>query len=208
MRRVLTIPALLVLVIIAAGCTKDPVSRLKTDETRLFITNHDSTVNFTGFKTFNVSDSVAIISNDHQRKKTRDSYDSLVIAAITTQMKSRGFTQVSNKDKPDLGINVSQIINSYTGLVDYGNYYDSYYDYWDPYPWGYPGYGYYSPYVGTYQVNEGVLSVDMFDLKDAAANAKIKSIWNGVIRGEGIFNSSSVDQNVKALFEQSSYIHP
>ncbi len=208
MRRVLTIPALLVLVIIAAGCTKDPVSRLNTDETRLFITNHDSTVNFTGFKTFKVSDSVAIISNDHQRKKTRDSYDSLVIAAITTQMKSRGYTQVSNEDKPDLGINVSQIINSYTGLVDYGNYYNSYYDYWDPYSWGYAGYGYYSPFVGTYQVNEGVLSVDMFDLKDAAAYTKIKSIWNGVIRGEGIFNSSSVGQNVKALFEQSSYIHP
>ncbi|KAK6031632.1 S-adenosyl-methyltransferase MraW [Ostertagia ostertagi] len=129
-------------------------------------------------------DSVAIISNGKLREKTHDAYDSLMIAAIKDAMVQRGFTQVANNQNPDLGINVNNIINSYTGYVDYGNYYNDYYGYWDPYYWGYPGYGYYGSYIGTYQVNEGVISIDMFDLKDASANTRIKSVWNGVVRGE------------------------
>ena len=197
---------LIATVFMLGSCTKDPVSKLSSEESRIYITNHDSTANFSSFKTFSISDSVAIISNSHLREKTHDAYDSLLIAVITNAMVQRGYTLVTKDQNPDLGINVNNIINTYTGYVDYGNYYDDYYGYLDPYYWGYAGYGYYGSYIGTYQVNEGVISIDMFDLKDASASGKIKSVWNGVIRGEGIFQNASVGTNVQALFDQSAYI--
>lgn len=207
MKRV-SMPLLLAAAVIAlASCTKDPVSKLSAEETRLYITNHDSSTNFSSFKTFSISDSVAIISNNHLRQKTRDGYDSLLINSVANAMKQRGYAQVTNDANPDLGINVNNIITTQTGYVDYGSYYSDYYGYLDPYYWGYPGYGYYGSYIGTYQVNEGVISIDMFDLKDAQASGKIKSVWNGVIRGAGIFEKAAVAPGVQALFDQSTYIH-
>ncbi|MFT3933262.1 MAG: DUF4136 domain-containing protein [Chitinophagaceae bacterium] len=206
MKKYAIVPVVLAAVLMLASCSKDPVGKLSSEETRLYITNYDSTANFSSFKTFSISDSVAIISNNHLREKTRDTYDSLMITAVVNAMVQRGYTQVSNSQNPDLGINVNNIINTYTGYVDYGSYYGDYYGYWDPYYWGYPGYGYYGSYIGTYQVNEGVISIDMFDLKDATASGKIKSVWNGVVRGDGIFQSSTIGTSIQALFDQSTYI--
>jgi hypothetical protein len=191
---------------VLASCTKDPIKNLSADENRLYITKRDSSTNFSNFRTFSISDSVAIVSNDRVHRKTRDAFDTAFIAALSNSMQQRGYTLVPKTQSPDLGINVNNIINTYTGYVDYGNYYGDYYGYWDPYYWGYPGYGYYGSYIGTYQVNEGVISVDMFDLKNAAANGKIKAVWNGVIRGSGNDNSANIASNVKALFDQSPYI--
>ena len=46
----------------------------------------------------------------------------------------------------------------------------------------------------------------MLDLKDASGTHKINLVWNGLVRGEGIFNASNADTQVKALFDQSAYI--
>lgn len=199
-------PVLVAAVLVMASCTKDPVNKLSSEETRLYITNHDSTANFSAFTTFSIEDSVAVVNNDHLKGKSYTPFDSTLIAAIATQMKQMGYTQVSSSQSPSLGINVNNITNTSTGLVDYGDYYSDYYSYWDPYDWGYGGYGYYSPFVGVYQVSEGVISIDMFDLKDAAANGKLKSVWNGVLRGDGIFNTANVNSNISALFAQSPYL--
>lgn len=208
MKKHLMVPAMgLVAAVMTLGsCTKDPVNNLNNEESRIYITNHDSTASFSSFKTFSISDSVAIISNSHLQQRTRDAFDTQLITAIANAMKQRGYTQVTKDQNPDLGINVNNIINTQTGYIDYGNYYDDYYGYWDPYYWGYPGYGYYGSYVGVYQVNEGVISIDMFDLKDATGNGKIKSVWNGVVRGEGIFQDASINTSVQALFDQSVYL--
>jgi hypothetical protein len=208
MKRSSIVPAmgLIAAVVLLGSCSKDPVKNLSSEESRIYITNHDSTTNFSSFKTFSISDSVAIISNDKLREKTRDEFDTQLITAFANAMKQRGYTQVSKDQSPDLAINVNNIINTYTGYVDYGNYYNDYYGYWDPYYWGYPGYGYYGSYIGTYQVNEGVISIDMFNLKDAANSGKIKAVWNGVIRGSGIFQSGSINTGVQALFDQSTYV--
>jgi len=206
MKNYAIVPVVMAAVFVLGSCTKDPVSKLNSEETRIYITNHDSTTNFSTFKTFSISDSVAIISNNHLQEKTHDSFDATLIAAIAKAMTDRGYTQVSNSQQPDLGINVNNIINTYTGYVDYGNYYNDYYGYWDPYYWGYAGYGYYGSFIGTYQVNEGVISIDMFDLKDAAENTKIKSVWNGVVRGEAIFREGNAGTSIQALFNQSAYI--
>jgi hypothetical protein len=47
----------------------------------------------------------------------------------------------------------------------------------------------------------------MFDLVNAANNNNnIKGIWNGLIRGTGIFRVENASEGVKILFDQSTYL--
>lgn len=188
------------------SCSKDPIGNLTAEESRIYITDHDSTVNFANYKTFSVSDSVAVV-NDGRATKEITSSDQAFITAVKAQMQAKGFTMVSKNAHPDLGLNVSRIYNTSTGVVSYRNYYDTYGGFYDPYYWGYGGYGYYSPYsYATYTIREGALSVDMLDLKNAASRNRINVIWTGLIRGSGIFNASTAATQVKMLFDQSPYL--
>src|SRR5204863_4608362 len=102
MKHYAMVPVVIAAAFLLGSCTKDPVKNLSSAETRLYITNHDSTANFSSFKTFSISDSVAIISNNRLQAKTHDSYDSLTIAAIVNSMTQRGYRQVSKEQNPDL----------------------------------------------------------------------------------------------------------
>jgi len=188
------------------SCAKDPVSNLTPDESRIYITDHDSTVNFSNYTTYSISDSVAVIDNGHSTHELTD-VDQAYISAVKKYMDAAGYHMVSKNDNPDIGVDVNHIINTSTGVISYGDYWNDYGGYWDPYYWGYPDYGYYIPYAySVYQVKEGAISVDLLDLKNAAAHDKINVIWTGLIRGSGIFNTSVADTQVKALFDQSSYL--
>lgn len=207
MKRILLILlALAGLSVVYTGCSKQPLDNLTTEETRIYITDHDSTVNFFSYKTYSISDSVAVIENGKSTMQLSNS-DAAYIAAVKKYMENAGYTLVEKNGNPDLGVNVNHIENTSTGVISYGDYWNDYGGYWDPYYWGYPGYGYYVPYAySVYQIKEGAISIDILDLKDAAANHKINVIWTGLIRGEGIFNSEVADSQVKALFDQSSYL--
>ncbi len=190
----------------AVGCTKQPLNHLSLDDTKIYITNRDSTASFTAFKTFSITDSVAVIRNNQLSVKAITSTDSAFIAAVSAQLQQRGYTPVA-RGKADLGVSLNRIYNSSTTVVDYGNYWGDYYGYWDPSYWGYPGYPYYSDYAGVYTITDGAVDVDLLDLKDAAASGKIKSVWSGLIRGEGIIDAGSASAEVQALFAQSPYIN-
>ena len=188
------------------GCTKDPLNNLSTDESRIYITDHDSSVNFSNYKTFNISDSVAVIDNGSMKKQL-GAVDSAYINTVTKYMEQDGYTLVSKEQNPDVGVDVNRIISTSTGVISYGDYWGYYDSYWDSYYWGYPGYGYYIPYgYSVYQIKEGAISVDMLDLKNAAQDKKINVIWTGLIRGSGIFDTTVADSQVKALFDQSPYL--
>ena len=189
-----------------SACTKQPLKNLTDDESRIYITNHNDSVSFTSFKTFSITDSVAVIDNNHLRGREVTDVDSAYINAVKQQMIAKGYTLVANNQTPDLGVAVNRVYNTYTGVVDYSGYGGDYYDYWDPYYWGYPGYGYYFPAYGVYQVSEGALEVDILDLKDASADKQIKDIWSGLIRGAGVFDVANAQTGVQALFDQSSYL--
>jgi hypothetical protein len=189
------------------GCTKNSaVNNLSNADTRIYITQRDSTVNFSSYKTFSIDDSVTVLDNG-QSSRSLTPTGQAFIDAITKYMQQGGYTLVSKSANPDLGINVTYINTTTTGIIDYSSYYDYYGGYYDPTYWGYGGYGYYSPYMyGTYQINSGALSIDMLDLKNAAANGKIKIVWNGLIRGEGIADATTADSQIQALFSQSPYL--
>jgi hypothetical protein len=188
------------------SCTKDPVANLTDEESRIYITDHDSTTNFTNFKTYSISDSVAVIQDGKTEMELSD-VDAAYISAVKKYMNQGGYTLVSKDENPDLGVDVSHIIQTSTGVISYGDYWGNYGGYWDPYYWGYPGYGYYIPYAySVYQIRQGALAVDILDLKNAEANKNINIIWTGLIRGSGILNASVADSQVKALFDQSPYL--
>jgi len=198
--------SILAIVALLTGCTKDPVAKLSEEESRIYVTDHDSSVNFSAYKTFSISDSVAIIDEGHVSKDITVT-DQAFLNAVKAEMQAKGYMLVSKSANPDLGINVSRVYNTSTGIINYSNYYDLYGGYYDPYYWGYPGYSYYSPYsYATYSITEGALSVDLLDLKDASSANRINVIWTGLVRGSGIFNANTARSQVKMLFDQSPYL--
>src|SRR6266700_6672156 len=130
----LTISAAVFLLVLA-GCTREPLNNLTVDESRIYITNHDDSVSFGNFKTFSIADSVAVISNNKLQAKAFTETDTAYINAVKNQLIQRGFTPVSKDQHPDLGVDVSRIYNTYTGVIDYSGYGGDYYGYWDPYYW-------------------------------------------------------------------------
>ncbi len=201
----LTISAAAVMGLLGS-CTKEPLNNINEDESRIYITNYDSTAVFGAYKTFSIVDSVSVISNNKLAQKAITDYDAAVIAALKARMGQQGYALVNKNQDPDLGINVSRIYNTSTGIVGYPDYWGSYYGYWDPFYWGYPGYGYGFPtYYGTYQITEGALSIDALDLKDAGADKKIKGVWMGLVRGSGVFRTANVPNQINSLFDQSGY---
>jgi hypothetical protein len=207
MQRVIGLSLLLFASIITvSSCTKDPLNNMTEEESRIYITNHDSTAKFNTYKTYSIVDSVALINNNQFAGREATSWDQQVIGAVQAAMNARGFVKVARTQNPDLGINVSRLYNTSTNLVDLSGYYGGYGGYYDPYYWGYGGYDYYFPTYGYYQSIEAALSIDILDLKNASGNQSIKGLWDGVIRGEGIFRSSNVQSQVQALFDQSPYL--
>lgn len=198
----------LLLSFIFVRCSKDPLENLNEDESRIYITNHDNTADFKSFTTFSIADSVAIIENNVLVKKQLASFDVTMINAMKTMMTQRGYAEVGKNADPDLVINLSRIYNDVTGIIDYSVYYDSYFGYYDPFYWGYPGYNYFFPpaFYGSYTIQVGGVNIDMFDAMNANDDHQLKLVWNGLIRGEGTFTESKAEGNVMALFEQSKYI--
>lgn len=190
-----------------SSCSKDAMKNLSDEESRIYITNRDSTVNFSTYKTYSISDSVYVINNNNLTGQQATAIDQQALAAVRSALESRGYVRVNRSQSPDLGINVSRLYNTTTNLVDLSSYWGGYGGYYDPFYWGYGGYGYgYPAAYGYVQSTEAMWSVDVLDLKNASANRTIRVIWNGVIRGEGIFNSSAITTGVQALFTQSPYL--
>lgn len=207
MQRMMKWPLLVAMIITVGSCTKDPLKNMSEDESRIYITNRDSIINFNNYKTYSIADSVLVIDNGNVVGRQANAWDAQMISALKSAMAARGYVQVDRSQNPDLGINASRVFNTSTNVVDLSNYWSSYGNYYDPYYWGYGGYDYYYPPVyGYYQSTEAAFSIDLLDLKNASSAQTIKVIWNGLIRGEGIFNTNNVQSQVQVLFDQSPYL--
>jgi hypothetical protein len=201
-------PGALIILLFLGSCKKDALNHLSNDESRIYITNYDTTANFSSYATFSIVDSVDVIQDNQLSGRSHGSFDTTVIGLIAQAMKQQGYQQVSRASHPDLAINVSRVYNTSTAVFSYSDYWDYYGSYYDPYYWGYPGYGYYDPYaVGTYSITTGGLEIDVLDLKNAPTeNNKIKVIWTGLARGEQVFDPANAPVEISALFSQSPYL--
>jgi hypothetical protein len=189
-----------------SSCRKDPLKDMTNEESRIYITNHDSNANFSSYGTFSIVDSVAVLSSrSDSAKKALTDYDKKLIASVTAALQQRGYTLVDKAAKPDLGVNLTRIDNSYTNISWNPGWYGGI-GYWDPGYWGYPGGGWFWPsYYTVYQVNEKQTAIDIFDLKNPKDN-KLTAVWNALWRGSGVWNINNVDSMVQASFAQSPYL--
>ena len=202
-----TAALLLTLAVGWAGCKNDPIGDLSPQDSEVFITNHDPGTNFSGYRTFSIVDSVAVLSNKGDNRPSATTRELIFINRVAESLISRGFVQVARTAKPDLGINVARINNSYVNVVannpNYGGYGSGY--------WGYGGYGnyYYPPSYSYYQVNENYWYVEAIDLKNPITGqngqAQLKAVWSAEIRGDGIFDETSTNRIIDAVFAQSTY---
>ncbi|MFY0254033.1 DUF4136 domain-containing protein [Chitinophaga sp. 30R24] len=188
------------------SCRKDPLDHMTNEESRIYITNHDSTANFTAYSTFSIVDSVAVLTStrDSATKQLTD-YDKKLIASVTAAMQQRGYTLVSRAAKPDLAVNLTRINNSYNSVTWTPGWWGGG-GYWTPGYWGYPGVGWYWPsYYVVYRVNDKQVAIDLFDLKNPKNN-QLTAVWNSLWRGTGVWDTNNIDQMVQASFSQSPYL--
>ncbi|MCF2504312.1 DUF4136 domain-containing protein [Dyadobacter sp. CY107] len=183
------------------SCSKDPISDLSTEETLVYITNHDKAANYTQYKTFSIVDSVLVVENGEAGTALTE-LDRDVLIRIISNMEKLGYKYVSPKSKPDIGINASWITNTYLNVVSQplSSYYGGY--------WGGGGYGYgYPSYYQYYQTSESYWLISMLDFKNPnTVDKTFKVVWDAQIRGAGIGERQYVDTMVDSIFGQSGYL--
>lgn len=206
MKRVmLLMSAALGVVLSLSSCGKDPLKDMTEEESRIYVTNRADSVDFTSYKTFSIADSVAVASNSNTEQRALTDYDKKLIADVTQSLQARGYSLVNRAAKPDLAVNLTRIDNTYSSIIYDPGYWSGIGGYFDPFYWGYPGYGYYWPtYYQVYQ-KERAVSIDIVDLKNPKNN-QLVAIWNAMLRGSGVWNISNVDSMVSAVFAQSTYL--
>lgn len=180
------------------SCSKDPISDLSNEESLVYITNHDKSANFSQFKTFSIVDSVLIVEND-RTGTSLDDIDRAILQRIVTNMQNLGYKYVGPKEKPDVGINVTWITNTYLNVVS--QYYGGY--------WG-GGYGYgYPNYYNYYETSESSWLISMLDFKNPQTTPTGKTynvIWDAQIRGAAIGDQNLIEKMADSIFGQSGYL--
>lgn len=183
-----------------SACNPDPLKDLSIEDSQVFITNHDKSVNYKQYKTFSILDSVLVVGNQGTGATLTD-LDIKILTSVARNMENLGYTYVGPKDNPDVGINVAQVRNTYLNVVSSplspyaGNYWGG----------GY-GYGYPSSY-SYYQTRENYWYLEMLDFKNPdKQNKKLNVIWNSTIRGNGLFDAEYIDGLIQSVFKQSQYL--
>lgn len=209
----ITLTGCLITALLISGCAKDPLNDMTQEESRIYITQKDSTAQFGSYHTFDIVDSVAVVNNEGESKELTAG-DAKLLQLVAAQLEARGYVQVQAGDDPDLGINVTRISHTYLNVVPYPYDYWGYPGYWNPGFWGYPGYdyyfppsfGYYPPMFRYYNTRSDVMVIDMIDLKNADKDQKLEGIWNASLKGEGVLSPGNYDSQIRAVFDQSPYL--
>ncbi|PWJ59284.1 uncharacterized protein DUF4136 [Dyadobacter jejuensis] len=191
--------ALILFTGLLSSCNDDPVADLSSEESLVYYTNRDKSVDFIQYKTFSVADSILVIQNNRQGYSLT-SIDKDMLEGIIANMKALGYTYVGPNDNPDLGLTASWISDTYLNVASIPI--SSY--------WGYGGYGYgygYPSYYQYYQTQENYWLVNMLDFKNADTTKKsFPVVWNAQIKGNDIENPLLINTMVDALFSQSPYL--
>jgi hypothetical protein len=201
-----------------AACRENAIADLNPEDSAVYITNHDRSINFTQYRTFSLPDSVIVETNDRY-SPSLTTLESQFVTSVANGLTSRGFQRVSKGQPADLGVAVIRVNNRYTGVGvnPYGSFYSNY--------WfgngfgglgGLGGYGFspYFPSYYTYQVADQYWEIQMVDLKNAPAvstsagtnQPQLNVIYNAIIRGTDITDQQTVTTVVAAIFNQSPYL--
>jgi hypothetical protein len=195
-----------VLVIAFASCKQD-IDLNKLDNNLLVATNYDVTANFSDYKTFRISDTLGLVSDNTNDSIITGSAAMEITARIRSLMNERGYTEAAEGAAPDLGVNVYVIQNIRNVDVIYADYWDDYSGYYDSWYWGYPGYSYNYAYAVQYSYQESSLNMELIDLKNAVSNGKLSIRWNAYMAGS--YSQIYLQNTLRAIdqsFSQSPYL--
>jgi hypothetical protein len=187
------------------GCRKDPVKNLNEEEQRIYVVNRDQSVNFNSYRTFSIADRVVVVDGNSSSQQST-SADQALMQQLNSALQGRGFQPAASNTTADFGVQISRIIRTSTGFVSGPDYYG----YWDPFYWGYgggwgmgPGWGPGFNSVIPYEVREGMLAIDIIDLRN---NNSPRILWNALVRGPGLTSASAVSDIVNNLMNVSPYL--
>ncbi|WP_128546063.1 DUF4136 domain-containing protein [Larkinella soli] len=203
---------ILLWVVVSAGmgsgissCRPDPLADLTAEDSQVFITNYDRSVNFANYRTFSLPDSVVVVSNN-QEGTSASALELRFLDRLAQTLTSRGYQRVARSTNPDIGVAVIRISNQYVGVTTspFSPYYLDY--------WGFGGYGFnyypsYPNYYSFYQVSDDYWMIQMVDLRNRnTSDCQLNVIWQAEIRGSGIFDDASLDNLLSSVFSQSTYL--
>ncbi len=170
------------------------------------VTAYDSTVSFSNYKTVSLPDSVAVINGSTVTYELT-SADSAYFVSFRSSLTARGFSVVSKTAHPDIVLNITRIASTVDGMVDSTSYWSNYASFYNPSADGESGLPYVVNFNTSAIVGDGLLSFEMLDLKNAAANNHIAIIWDGIVSGYALLsdlNSASVETGI--MFGKSLYL--
>ncbi len=172
-------------------------------------TSKDPAANFGNYKTYYISDTIALKTTDPTDTLWTDDDAKQLVEAVKTNMSARGYTLVSSSHStPDLGLGLTAIKDLNIGVVYPG----WWWGYWGGCYWGYCGYPPYYPWYGggfVYSIPTGTIILDMIDLKNASENSKLTEIWGSVMSGGLGYTSDDIQLGTEAIdqaFTQSPYV--
>jgi hypothetical protein len=187
------------------ACTKYPPATDRLLEDLAVLTQYDVTIDYSQYKTFQISDSVGVITNNDS-SRVKNGNTMTVVNSIINNMKARGFTQVTKN--ADLAFNVIYFKNVHVNAYSPGWYW-GYPGYYPPYWYGY-NYNYSYPYYPVYYTSytSGTLGWDMVDLKNANTDQKLYIRWTVIIRGllTGTHSMSDITNSISKAFTQTPQI--
>ena len=203
------IPLLLVLFVFAS-CEKEP-DMDKQDNKYLVYTNYDKKADFKAFQTYYLPDSILIIGNKEKAEYWKDADAQQILNAYVTNMNSRGYVRVADREDANLGLQVSYVESTYF-FTDYGRpeWWWNYPGYWDVPYWGNWG-GWYYPYAVTYSYSTGAFLTELLNLEaPQGQNEKLPVVWtnymSGLLSGSTSVNVQLAVNGVNQAFMQSSYL--
>jgi hypothetical protein len=188
------------------SCKKEMANvQAATDSTKA-IASYDPAVSFTNFKTIAVADSVQVYKGgvvSNELTGTEDLFRQTFIDSLT----ARGFTIVGLSGNPDLVLNLTHITATSTGIADKQGFWNNYASVYDPALYGEPGIPYAENFTTAAAVNDGILSFELLDLKDAASAGSVNVVWNGMVSGAQQFSSNGMANTESGvLFVKSPYL--
>ena len=191
------LPFGLLLTVLQEGCLKSPdFDQLSADF--VVTTKTDSSKNFSSFRTYYISDTVAYHSDVVTDTILNNASSKQLVDAVKQNMNSLGYTFVAKGGKPDLGINMGVLKNTTVSVV-YGGWWDYWYGWWDPWYWGWY-YPYYYPWAYAYSITTGSVVITMADLKDAPTDQNLRIVWLSIMGGAvGDNLDANVQRGVTAI---------
>ena len=208
MRKILFISAA---VLLMAACQKEPYTS-DNDNSYLVYTSPGKDVNFTQYKTFDMTDSLLVIGQGSKPKYVLNDAVKAILLDFRRNMEARGFVYTPDAEAADLGVQLTYVIKTERFVQFYS----------DPYWWlDYPGYwpsgywgnwnGYYMPRPVTYTYTTNALLTDIVNLTgEQKEGTPLEILWTSYIGGPaGSTIQGDVTRMTEAIdqaFKQSEYL--